>query len=315
MNQISVKQFQEAVKSDPGWAAKLTEPLGVVGYCNMQDSEITHLSPFLHFSSGREDPKIEVAGGANFSGCKNLKVAEGRFHESVNFSNSGVEEIGDLEVDRDEDGWAASFCECFELRTASGTFRGFVSFEASGITKISSSLKVTGRDQRDGDAATFARCKALKVAEGDFASYADFSESGIEKIGDLRIQAAESNGYGASFHNCVNLKILRGKFPGYVEAYGAGIKDTGDLEITDPTPVTGLYCNLFGTPMSKRDLLKTMGMMTKSQNPKVWKTIREALVKGGWKEDRMESMDLAIRMLRRSLIAAKVGPKAGRLEI
>ena len=47
---ITAKKFKAAIKSDPAWALTLTEPVEITGYCNMGGSEISHLSPLLHFA-------------------------------------------------------------------------------------------------------------------------------------------------------------------------------------------------------------------------------------------------------------------------
>jgi hypothetical protein len=87
MKRITAHEFKEAVWADPAWASKLTEPTEVTGWCLLEDLQISHLSPLLHFTHP----------GTTIAGCKNLKVAEGNFH-SANFENSGIEEIGELVI-------------------------------------------------------------------------------------------------------------------------------------------------------------------------------------------------------------------------
>jgi hypothetical protein len=84
---LSSEEFEHAVKKDPAWAASLTEPVTITGTCHLGSSKISHLSPFLHF---KEDVWLE--------NCKDLKVAEGKFDGWVDFSNSGIEEVGDLKL-------------------------------------------------------------------------------------------------------------------------------------------------------------------------------------------------------------------------
>jgi len=78
--------------SDPAWASHLTESVEIIDYCKMFESNITYLSTFLHFS-GLEDGR-----SAAFIDCKQLKVAEGHFAGTAEFTGSGVTKIGDLIV-------------------------------------------------------------------------------------------------------------------------------------------------------------------------------------------------------------------------
>jgi hypothetical protein len=132
MHQITAEQFQQDVELDPAWASKLTEPVEITEFCELIDSDITHLSPLLHFT-GRN----YWGDGASFWGCKSLKVAEGTFQGCVNFSESGIEKIGNLTITKPKnDGDAAYFFRCKSLKVAEGTFPGYVGFAESGIEKI-----------------------------------------------------------------------------------------------------------------------------------------------------------------------------------
>jgi hypothetical protein len=94
MKTISVEEFKESVRKDPAWASRITEQTKITGPSfNLGKSEITHLSPLLHFAtkSGKRGHE-----GVTFYGCKKLKVAEGTFNTFVDFSNSGIEKIGNL---------------------------------------------------------------------------------------------------------------------------------------------------------------------------------------------------------------------------
>jgi len=193
---ITARKFKAAVKLDPAWASKLTGPVEITGYCNMEGSEISFLSPLLHFA-GRN----AKGDAASFSCCKNLKVAEGNFNGLVNFSDSGVEKIGNLEITAPNNrGAAACFGRCNALKIAEGTFAGSVCFNESGI-KMIGELNIT-EPNKDGFAADFFECKTLKMAEGIFPGCVDFALSGIKKIGELKITQPHKNGIKASFIGC-----------------------------------------------------------------------------------------------------------------
>lgn len=177
MRKITAFEFEQAVKRDPAWASKLTEPVEITDYCDMSFSKITSLSPLLHFTyRGTE------GNSAIFWGCESLKIAEGNFAGCVNFSNSGIEKIGDLTCEKNDDGYSAKFWDCESLKIAEGNFPGFANFSNSGIEKIK---KLTCGKNRMGNSASFTGCESLKIAEGNFPGFASFANSGIEKIGDL----------------------------------------------------------------------------------------------------------------------------------
>ena len=51
MTQITSDEFKAAVALDPAWAAGLTKPVKITGYCDMAGSGITHLSKLLSFTA------------------------------------------------------------------------------------------------------------------------------------------------------------------------------------------------------------------------------------------------------------------------
>jgi hypothetical protein len=83
LRNITADDFKTAVGLNKSWASTVTDTTVVSGICSLSKSGITHLSPHLIFS-----------GSAYFVGCKDLKVAEGTFHDWANFEDSGIEEIG-----------------------------------------------------------------------------------------------------------------------------------------------------------------------------------------------------------------------------
>ena len=199
---ITSKQFRMAVETDPAWASKLTEPVEITDFCDMTGSAITHLSPLLHFKGRDEDGLC-----ARFWDCNSLKVAEGTFHGSVFFCDSGVQKIGDLNITQPQNnGNASSFYNCTSLKIAEGTFPGFVEFGGSGVEKIGN-LVIT-LPNGIGHAASFACCYALKVAEGTFPGKVDFSYSGLEKIGDFHIVLPSGDEILADFSSCEKIQGL-----------------------------------------------------------------------------------------------------------
>lgn len=199
-NRITSDYLKRAVKTDPSWASKLTVPVEITDYCNMARSKITHLSPLLHFSGRNKEGEC-----ANFSRCLDLKVAEGSFAGFVNFDESGVEKIGDLNITAyDQDGYAASFADCPKLKVAEGIFPGYVGFSNSGIEQIGK-LHIASPDT-DGNAASFDGCPKLKVAEGTFPGAVSFSDSGIERIQGLVIHTRNKNNIAADFADCTFLQ-------------------------------------------------------------------------------------------------------------
>ena len=120
MKQMTADEFNEAIRVDPAWASRLTEPVEITNYCILDWLNFTHLSPFLYFS-GRD----RNARTAYFAGSHRLKIAEGSFAGSVDFSDSRVEKIGKLEITgSDNRGNAATFEGCMYLEVAEGDFLG-----------------------------------------------------------------------------------------------------------------------------------------------------------------------------------------------
>jgi hypothetical protein len=105
MREITANKFQELVKADPAWATKLSrkqEIVRVTGFVSLDNpAGITHLSRYLEFWVAWKST-ASMTWAADFSHCEELKVAEGTFHEFVDFSSSGIEEIGDLWLPRAE---------------------------------------------------------------------------------------------------------------------------------------------------------------------------------------------------------------------
>jgi hypothetical protein len=88
---ITENTFKNFVKGDPAWAATVEEPTQIHGQCMMMNSNISDLSPFLHFSQE-----------TYFQACKELKIASGTFDKWVNFEGAGIEEVKDLKFTKSE---------------------------------------------------------------------------------------------------------------------------------------------------------------------------------------------------------------------
>lgn len=172
MRQITAKQFKDEIWKDYAWASKLKEPVEVTEYCDMGGSRITHLSTFLHFTG--KDIKGKTA---SFSKCPNLKCAEGTFDGFVDFSESGVETIGELHCGTNNSGYSASFRSCNALISARGNYPGAVAFAASGVHQIED--LVCGMN-RVGVSASFTGCLNLKKGGGTYQGFVDLSASNIE---------------------------------------------------------------------------------------------------------------------------------------
>jgi hypothetical protein len=156
---ITAQKFKSAIKSDPAWALTLTEPVEITGYCDMDGSAISHLSPLLHFRG-----RSAKGDAASFSYCKNLKMAEGTFNGFACFLESGVEKIGNLEITApNKNGAAACFCRCNALTVAEGTFPGSVCFPESGITRVGE-LNINAPNKK-GIKADFSGCDLRVPAE------------------------------------------------------------------------------------------------------------------------------------------------------
>lgn len=207
MHQITSDQFKEAVKMDPAWASKLTEPVEITGWCDMSNSKITHLSPLLRFKPNADELKNGGEVAIAFDNCRHLKKIEGTFYDEVSFIDCGAEEIGELEVHAGPDGMTAHFNGCTNLKVARGTFHGGVTFSHTGVEKIDTENLHVTRPDADGVAVKFSYCKKLKVLEGDYPGSVHAFESGIEKIGKLTCQM-NKNGITLDLDKCPNLREI-----------------------------------------------------------------------------------------------------------
>lgn len=216
MTQITSEEFKAAIELDPAWASKLTEPVEIVDSCDASDSNISHLSPLLHFKRD-----------AFFAECHNLKKVEGNFAEYVNFYNAGIEEIDPNTVfGKNEGEESASYKNCLKLKIARGKYPGLVTYQHSGVEKIdptsefgesliSTWLGFNGKTfatkTKPGMSADFSYCLKLKIGEGTYPNLVVFSGAGIEKIENLHVLKS-AGGRKIALNKCQNLDRIPTEF-------------------------------------------------------------------------------------------------------
>jgi hypothetical protein len=160
MKQITSTKFHAMVKENPSVFEHWNTPLEITEFVRLENSPITHLSPFLTFSGKNETGP----GIAMFINCPNLKVATGNFEGAVLFELSGIERIENLKTKTNNNNWSATFWGCKNLKIATGTYPGFVNFIHSGIEHIHN-LQIENPNSQ-GQYADFTNCPNLKTLEG-----------------------------------------------------------------------------------------------------------------------------------------------------
>lgn len=236
--EITSDQLRDLLRKDPDWIgthATAETPVVVTDHCNLTRSPIRRLSPHITFAGTNA-----VGQAAWFTQCKDLENAEGVFHGSVDFDESGVREIGQLRVLKSPPGYhAATFQHCPNLTILRGDFNGSVSCDhAPNLKKIDVENLILRKPNEKGWAGRFYNCKGLEVAEGTFPGRVDFNSSGIHKIGDLKIIMAtptKENDAVADFSICQNLTVATGHFPGYAEFGGSKVNRVHNLTSDIPT--------------------------------------------------------------------------------
>jgi hypothetical protein len=160
MRKITSKEFYALITENPAVFKDWEIPLEITDYISCGRSPITHLSKHLLFSG-----KNKRGTAADFTNCQALQIATGTFKTFVEFSESGIEKIEDLNITgSDEDDWSANFHNCKFLRTATGNYFGFVNFSNSGIYSIHN-LNIENPDY-EGEFVMFSDCKNLKTLDG-----------------------------------------------------------------------------------------------------------------------------------------------------
>jgi hypothetical protein len=189
------------IEENPSIFEHWDTPLEITEYVNCCGSPITHLSKHLTFLGQNKNGEV-----ATFEKCKKLKSATGTFKGTVEFRESNIEKIEDLNVGKNEYGSSASFYNCQNLKIATGTFHGCVNFAKSGIEKIEK-LHIT-QNNKAGWAANFRDCNSLPIATGHYPGFVDFEGSGIKSIQNLHTENPNETGIFASFWGCNNLNTL-----------------------------------------------------------------------------------------------------------
>jgi hypothetical protein len=158
---ISAREFKDAVALDPKWAEKIKSKVIIKDYCDLSNSSIEKLSPFLSFQGDNGTGQC-----ATFRGCQKLKKAEGTFFGFVSFTDSAIEEIGGLKIPRaDNIGNAISFSGCRNLKTVKGDFPGCVDLSNSGVESVGP-VKIS--DGCRGVKLDVSGCKKLRSIFGNF---------------------------------------------------------------------------------------------------------------------------------------------------
>lgn len=209
---ITAQEFEDRTKIDPNWCAEITEPIEVTDYLHMRNSNIKSLSPLLTFTGRDTEGQV-----ADFRDCKDLVIAQGKFHGFVSFTDSGIKKIQDLEVIQpDLEGKAASFMGCEHLKIATGKYNGYVCFAHSEIEKLEN-LIITQTDPH-GDCLSCDHCEHLTEVKGTFPGYVDLTNSNVQETKGLVITGTGEQNYSVNFTGCKNLKIIRGQYKGKILA-------------------------------------------------------------------------------------------------
>ena len=176
---ITGKKFINLIKKDPSWCLNIKEPIEVTTFTDLANSPITHLSPLLTFSGENESGWV-----ADFSDCKNLKVATGTFNGFVYFGYTGIEKIENLTVKEvDIEGDSASFWGCSNLKVATGNYTGMVNFQGTGVTTIKD--LIIKNTEIMGNKASFFKCP-IKYIPKEYRGEEFLFEVGLKKKSKLQ---------------------------------------------------------------------------------------------------------------------------------
>jgi len=208
MRSISAKQFKEFIEKDPAWASKLTGPVDIRTYANMDNTGITHLSPMLHFSGRDENGNV-----ASFKGCSKLEVAEGTFRGFVDFGVS-YDEI-DL-----------------SLNAEGNSEESLDDIDRPSTNNVKNDTREEPQEYEE-----------YKGNEEDIINFPYATPVGIKRVGELYILEPNTKGCAVDFTGCAFLKEYRGIYPGHIEIGHhdllkwardiTGEADTQEIEIKD----------------------------------------------------------------------------------
>jgi len=179
MNKMTGKEFVELIKKDPSWCLGIKEETEIITNVNLGNSNIKHLSPLLTFKGKNIDGWV-----ASFYNCKKLKIATGTFHGLVNFADSGIEKIENLNVKgTNQNGTSSTFYACKNLKIATGTFAGAVIFDNSGVETIKDLIVVKRNKKEEG--ALFFNCN-IKYVPKKYRKKGFLFEEGIKRNSILK---------------------------------------------------------------------------------------------------------------------------------
>jgi len=180
---LTAEELNALLSKDPSWCKHIKRPTIITDSFTCQNIEITHLSPFLEFKES-----------ADFNGCENLKVAEGKFRWDVYFYHCGIEDTTNLiagawglEYSKNEPITAAIFYNCPNLQVAAGTYGGYVEYNGCPITEIKD-LSIRG--QYDDRSVSFYghQVNIQKVSNFSQTHGIDADDKILAKIQQLRGQ-------------------------------------------------------------------------------------------------------------------------------
>ena len=140
MIQLTADAFKARTELDPNWCSKITEPIEVIEYLNMDGSNIQSLSPLLTFSGKGQGKDI-----IDFSStkCTSTKVAQGFYPKAHDYISPKPPETkkpkelgilpkiweklnpqkhGTTPEEEETKEYCASFFDCKNLKKIRGTF-------------------------------------------------------------------------------------------------------------------------------------------------------------------------------------------------
>jgi hypothetical protein len=186
MRSISAKQFKEFVNDDPAWANKLKGPVEIRTYANMDNSGITHLSPFLLFSGRDNEGNV-----ASFKGCSKLKKAEGNFDGFVDF---GVN-YDEIELNLEAQGGNQDNIDILDDNAQEPDNTE----EPNEPQNTRSNQNTPQNEERE-----------------DLIDIPYACPVGIKEIGDFKILRPNNKGDAVDFSGAIELKVYRGSYPGHI---------------------------------------------------------------------------------------------------
>jgi len=238
MRSISARQFKEFIEKDPSWASKLKERVEVRTYANMDNTNITHLSPFLLFSGRNAEGNV-----ASFKGCAKLKVAEGNFDGFVDFGASYNEMEVNLEAEGGNDDNLSILEKEAKVEKEQDKTEDIIDLpfaDPVGIEKIGD-IKIL-RPNNKGYAVDYTGCIHLNKYRGTYPGHINIGHNdllrwqremtgGTEReeieIEDLSIEGESNKGICCTINNTI-INKLRGNFGSTIRLVGTEVKSFGD---------------------------------------------------------------------------------------